>query len=436
MGQQRQFNKQQQPLPLLQWICHSSLSSQSTTRSACYNDVNIQSMNARYSTSSSGSDSGSGRGTSGPKKTQQKQTTITTSYDNVIDFNYHLDQLIKQSDKHYKEGQYQMALDTLASQGLAKAQDRVEIALVYGRLAAIRFRLGQLANARKALEEALRLIPYSHPETYKLLSLQAFMIEHELQFLKDKEGKDAMQILDKAIVAWEAVIKAADDKPDGYVGKGRCLLKGTKPEMLACFYLRDKAMACSYHHPPTQTYAAELLIVQDKEPLALQLLNLFFNNYVDYYKSSRVYVLDNDTLGNNYFRRGMCNILIGEFELAANDYTMSMNYLAKEEHPSVKFYRGRCYNQLKQFDKAIQDYTECIEHHPEHAKAYKERAEAYRAIGDIARATKDHQVFLDDRQKRRDQRQESMDMYKLDRREKIIKMLLDKSSSGSRSKDS
>ncbi|EFA78140.1 hypothetical protein PPL_08789 [Heterostelium album PN500] len=388
-----------------------STSSLSTT--FIYNNQNHKTFafNKNYYSTNNSNNNNKNSNNNKIKNKETTKTTITTSYDQINDFSYHINQLVKQADLYYKEHNYSKAIE-IFSQALKQCNDKIEGALLNARIAAARFMMGQRDLASHNLSEALKSIPYRHEETYRLLSLNAFMIEYEYDNVVDKESSRAKTLLAHAIRRWESVIDCDDSKPDGYVGKGRCLLKAERPEMNNCFHLRDKALACNYHHPPTQTYAAELLILQSKERLALQLLNLFFNNYQEFYKSTRVYRL--------------CHLEAMNWEDAIRDFTSSMNYLAEAEHPAIKFYRARCFNKLKLFEKAIEDYSECIKFNPTHIDAYKERSEAYLGVGNFIMADKDKKVFLEDRQRRKEQRQQSMDMYMMDRKEKQIRYLISK----------
>jgi tetratricopeptide (TPR) repeat protein len=58
-------------------------------------------------------------------------------------------------------------------------------------------------------------------------------------------------------------------------------------------------------------------------------------------------------------------------------------------NPLFHIKRGNAYSNLKQYDKAIRDYTEGIRLQPNNMNAYRLRALAEEASGDAAGATAD-----------------------------------------------
>jgi tetratricopeptide (TPR) repeat protein len=51
--------------------------------------------------------------------------------------------------------------------------------------------------------------------------------------------------------------------------------------------------------------------------------------------------------------------------------------------------RGGTYSKLKEYDKAIADYTKAMELDPENADYYDERAEVYDMLGNSSKAQQD-----------------------------------------------
>lgn len=57
--------------------------------------------------------------------------------------------------------------------------------------------------------------------------------------------------------------------------------------------------------------------------------------------------------------------------------------------------RGNALMYLKEYQKAIADYTKAIELHPKMAGVYQSRAIAYEAIGEMAKAAADRKKYAE-----------------------------------------
>ena len=60
----------------------------------------------------------------------------------------------------------------------------------------------------------------------------------------------------------------------------------------------------------------------------------------------------------------------------------------------VYYYRAITYDEYNQIDKAIEDYTVCLELNPEYAMGYGSRGIVYYSIGKFAEAISDLEYYL------------------------------------------
>ncbi|EGG23505.1 hypothetical protein DFA_05638 [Cavenderia fasciculata] len=366
-----------------------------------------------YSSSSSSASSSSRNG-----GIDKRGSLVQENYNVMTLFSFKTDQIVKQADAHYRNRQYQDAV-TYYEKAISSTNDPIECSLLQSRIASAKFRGGLLSEAMNHFHTATKSIPYSHEETYKILAQGAFMLEFDFDLQVNKESKESQTMLARASTAWDAVIDCAPNKPDGYVGKGRCILKMSKPQLVDAMRYSQKAISLDHNYPPVQSFASEMLVIENKELLALQLLNKFFKNYKQFYEDSFIYKIDNSTIGDNYFRRGLCYLHEQQPDKAVLDFTEALNYLQEEEHPSVKFFRGRCYYAIQKYRAALEDFNTFIKYNPKHIAAYEERRDVYSMLGMHEHAEKDQKIVQKDREKKHDQRLESIQMYNEERLERI-----------------
>ena len=87
--------------------------------------------------------------------------------------------------------------------------------------------------------------------------------------------------------------------------------------------------------------------------------------------------------------RGDCYRDIGEYEKAISDYTNSIKI--DPEFAPLYDSRARCFGRLEQFEKAITDYTKALELDPSFSKSRYQRAHLYRQTGQHAIATTEYE---------------------------------------------
>ncbi len=95
---------------------------------------------------------------------------------------------------------------------------------------------------------------------------------------------------------------------------------------------------------------------------------------------------DKDRLSSAHFYRARAFARQKEYEKAISDYTISNGYFA---HPINTYERGNSHMSLRQYDKAVADFTHTVERLPEHYWAYNNRGVAHQRLGKLELAVAD-----------------------------------------------
>jgi putative GTP pyrophosphokinase len=90
--------------------------------------------------------------------------------------------------------------------------------------------------------------------------------------------------------------------------------------------------------------------------------------------------------------RGMAHFARSEYQAAIEDFTNALQH--KTESYKASYYRGVVYSVLKQYSQAIDDYTKSLETNPYQAFCLFRRGQAYYHIGDYPQALSDCEVSL------------------------------------------
>ena len=96
-------------------------------------------------------------------------------------------------------------------------------------------------------------------------------------------------------------------------------------------------------------------------------------------------------LAQTYWKRIEQEDKKGDYQAEIVDLTAitQIKDLWPEDQSYAYHNRGRVYSTLKQYDKAVADFTETIRLAPDNENAYLDRAAAYAALGDSANAERD-----------------------------------------------
>jgi tetratricopeptide (TPR) repeat protein len=117
-----------------------------------------------------------------------------------------------------------------------------------------------------------------------------------------------------------------------------------------------------------------------------------YSKALDYFTKS-IPKYNSEYLNNAYvyFYIGNCNSFIKEYERAISDYTKALEINPKLAE--VYYNRGATYSRKQEYDKAISDYTKSLEINPKLAEAYGNRGATYfhkqeydKAIADYTKA--------------------------------------------------
>jgi len=93
---------------------------------------------------------------------------------------------------------------------------------------------------------------------------------------------------------------------------------------------------------------------------------------------SRVVALDSDNL-NGYLRRGFCFSVLKQYEKAVADFSVVIDRHGK--HPFAYISRGSAYNKLKKFETALIDFDLALNLDPKNQEAYNNRGWAKNGLG-------------------------------------------------------
>ncbi|KAM9964224.1 hypothetical protein ACTFIW_005885 [Dictyostelium discoideum] len=221
--------------------------------------------------------------------------------------------------------------------GLRLTKDRIERALIYLRIAVVKYKLGLISECNDHLSISMNLISQtssgvanddngSKKVIAKIYTIKSIMLEKEFDDFKDQNGEKAQIVLERAIKSWKLVIENDDTIPDGYSGVGRCSLKLLEPNLPYCFNLADKSIMCDRNHMPSLLFASDMLIIQNKYSISYILLSLFFKNFKTFYQSStNIYSLKPKELADAYFRFGLAALNLKKFELSNQQFTESIS---------------------------------------------------------------------------------------------------------------
>ncbi|KYQ99851.1 hypothetical protein DLAC_03804 [Tieghemostelium lacteum] len=408
-------------------------------------------------------------------KTIDKEKNIVNNLNALKLFSFNLqgiiqkaDDLVLEANKQYLENTNSMDTEQslelirralkLYIESLPMSKNKEEKGLIYYRISSCRFRLGLLSKAQEDIMHALSLLPLNHSESYKVVSLMATYLETEFDMMENKTTDIAKDTLKRAKEAWNKVIEFNSDKPDGYIGVGRCMTKSddmnVEMDILRCFRFSDKALMCTggKTHPPTLLFSSEMLLMQEKDNLSLLLLNNFFKNFKEFYTHSYIYQITTKDLADAYFRRGVCNYNFENFNEAIQDFSDSIKkfqilldssnsskkskeqvILYKNDLISSYYFRGKSYKFKGQYLKAIEDFNFVIQEKDQIEKfdeslkesliqVYSERAESLRISGvNNKQALDDQRIFDKHRQEEKLKKEESVQMYIQGKREKLKK---------------
>ncbi|KAM9980279.1 hypothetical protein ACTFIZ_006524 [Dictyostelium cf. discoideum] len=265
-----------------------------------------------------------------------------TSINVLNEFSFKVEKEIKQGDLlASKRDINSMALSIKTYEnGLRLTKDRIERALIYLRIAVVKYKLGLISECNDHLSISMNLISQassgiggvdeyddgSKKVIAKIYTIKSIMLEKEFDDFKDQNSEKAQIVLERAIKSWKLVIENDDTIPDGYSGVGRCSLKLLEPNLPYCFNLADKSIMCDRNHMPSLLFASDMLIIQNKYSISYILLSLFFKNFKTFYQSStNIYSLKPKELADAHFRFGLAALNLRKFELSNQQFTESIS---------------------------------------------------------------------------------------------------------------
>jgi len=91
-----------------------------------------------------------------------------------------------------------------------------------------------------------------------------------------------------------------------------------------------------------------------------------------------------------YHARGNARMVQGRPELAIADYTSALERCPREQAAVCYYNRGNAYASLRDYDRAIADYSQAIMLKPQYAEAYHNRGSAWNGRGQPDRAITDY----------------------------------------------
>lgn len=157
-----------------------------------------------------------------------------------------------------------------------------------------------------------------------------------------------------------------------------CLTFHTIPILLLLFFYTSSGLLAQEKSYTKEDY--ELVIRFSSEKLQEDSLknNEYFKSRAQAYyaleefglalRDFNSYLRMNPTDSYTYYNRGALKNILGQFELAINDFSRAIDF--STENPSdFYFARGAAYQTLKNYPKAISDYNESIECNPRNQEA-------------------------------------------------------------------
>ncbi len=129
-------------------------------------------------------------------------------------------------------------------------------------------------------------------------------------------------------------------------------------------------------------------IGQDTEAVFNRAENLFASE--KYGEASKLYaqVVSSDPKNMNaYLRRGFCFSILKQYEKAVADFTVVIDL--HPNHPFAYISRGSAYNKLEKFQTALIDFDRALNIDPKDQEAYNNRGWAKNGLGLYKEACKD-----------------------------------------------
>jgi tetratricopeptide (TPR) repeat protein len=94
-----------------------------------------------------------------------------------------------------------------------------------------------------------------------------------------------------------------------------------------------------------------------------------------------------------YYNRGIAYYDIKDYNKAINDYSKAIEL--NPDDAKTYFYRGNAYGRIEDYDKAINDFSKAIELNPDYAEAYNNRGNAYNKIKNYNKAINDYSKAIE-----------------------------------------
>lgn len=95
----------------------------------------------------------------------------------------------------------------------------------------------------------------------------------------------------------------------------------------------------------------------------------------------------NEMIAAQYHRRAECYEELKNYNQAISNYTQAMKFDPKDPYSYLN--RGHCYEELKNYEQAISDYTQAIKLDPKDPDAYYYRGDCYEKLGQYEKAGQD-----------------------------------------------
>ncbi|KAF2078314.1 hypothetical protein CYY_000406 [Polysphondylium violaceum] len=209
----------------------------------------------------------------------------------IREFSFNVENIVRKGDQlalGYTDIRKKQQSISFYKDAIAATNDKVERGIIYFRLASVKFRMGLLDDAKLDIRASLSFLPFQHPQTYKSLTLLAYIMEYELELLQDPSKQQQQEKLTRIEDAWKAVIECDATKPDGYTGLARCLIRSTEIDPLA---LINKALMCDPNHVPSLLLAYDVFDSNKKYKISNVTISLFLKHYKEFYATSFIYHL-------------------------------------------------------------------------------------------------------------------------------------------------
>ncbi|CAF1019997.1 unnamed protein product [Didymodactylos carnosus] len=100
-------------------------------------------------------------------------------------------------------------------------------------------------------------------------------------------------------------------------------------------------------------------------------------------------IVQNEHKADSYFRRGLSYAILKQYDKAVADYTRAIDEIPGNNHPRAYFRRGSAYVALNKLDDALSDYTRALHLAQYHKDVYLMRAHLYLQLGRAEEATED-----------------------------------------------